>query len=149
MRITRIVVTAAAALAIAGLGALAIPASATSAHADGIRVNAVPADGIRVNVTPADGIRVNAAPADGIRVNAVPADGIRVNAVVPGLIETQEGKREWERLSETERSYILLESAVGRMGTPDEAAGPVLFFCSPLSDYVSGETLIVSGGART
>lgn len=49
MRITRIVVTAAAALAIAGLGALAIPASTTSAHADGIRVNAAPADGIRVN----------------------------------------------------------------------------------------------------
>ena len=37
---------------------------------------------------------------------------------------------------------------LGRLGTPDEAAGAVLFFCSPLSDYVSGEILIVSGGAR-
>jgi 3-oxoacyl-[acyl-carrier protein] reductase len=35
---------------------------------------------------------------------------------------------------------------LGRMGTPDEAAGPVLFFCSPLSDYVTGEVLIASGG---
>jgi len=38
---------------------------------------------------------------------------------------------------------------LGRLGTPEEAAGPVLFFCSPLSDYVSGELLIVSGGARS
>jgi 3-oxoacyl-[acyl-carrier protein] reductase len=38
---------------------------------------------------------------------------------------------------------------LGRLGSPEEAAGPVLFFCSPLSDYVSGEVLIVSGGARS
>jgi 3-oxoacyl-[acyl-carrier protein] reductase len=37
---------------------------------------------------------------------------------------------------------------LGRPGTPEEAAGAVLFFCLPLSDYVSGEILIVSGGAR-
>jgi len=38
---------------------------------------------------------------------------------------------------------------LGRVGTPEEAAGPVLFFCSSLSDYVSGEVLICSGGARS
>jgi len=38
---------------------------------------------------------------------------------------------------------------LGRIGTVEEAAGAVLFFCSPLSDYVSGEILIVSGGARS
>jgi len=37
---------------------------------------------------------------------------------------------------------------LGRLGTPEEAAGPVIFFCSPLSDYVSGEVLICSGGSR-
>jgi len=37
---------------------------------------------------------------------------------------------------------------LGRFGSPKEAAGAVLFFCSPLSDYVSGEVLIVSGGAH-
>jgi 3-oxoacyl-[acyl-carrier protein] reductase len=37
-------------------------------------------------------------------------------------------------------------SAFGRAGTVEEAAGPVLFFCSPLSDFVTGEVLICSGG---
>jgi 3-oxoacyl-[acyl-carrier protein] reductase len=45
----------------------------------------------------------------------------------------------------------LLESLknvcpLGRLGTPEEAAGAVLFFCSPLSDYVTGEVLICGGG---
>jgi 3-oxoacyl-[acyl-carrier protein] reductase len=45
----------------------------------------------------------------------------------------------------------LLESVkakcpLGRAGTPEEAASAVLFFCSPLSDYVTGEVLICSGG---
>ncbi len=35
---------------------------------------------------------------------------------------------------------------LGRLGTPEEAAGAVVFFCSPLSDYVTGEVLICSGG---
>jgi 3-oxoacyl-[acyl-carrier protein] reductase len=35
---------------------------------------------------------------------------------------------------------------LGRLGTPDEAAGAVLFFCSSLSDYVTGEVLIAGGG---
>ncbi len=35
---------------------------------------------------------------------------------------------------------------LGRLGTPYEAAGAVLFFCSPLSDYVTGEVLICGGG---
>jgi 3-oxoacyl-[acyl-carrier protein] reductase len=35
---------------------------------------------------------------------------------------------------------------LGRLGTPEEAASAVLFFCSPLSDYVTGEVLICGGG---
>ena len=45
----------------------------------------------------------------------------------------------------------MLDSAVaacplGRIGSPEEAAGAVLFFCSSLSDYVTGEVLICGGG---
>ena len=35
---------------------------------------------------------------------------------------------------------------LGRLGTPDDAANAVFFFCSPLSDYVTGEVLVCSGG---
>ncbi|MCU0964340.1 MAG: SDR family oxidoreductase [Burkholderiaceae bacterium] len=35
---------------------------------------------------------------------------------------------------------------LGRGGTPDEAAGAVYLFCIPESDYVSGQTLVCSGG---
>ena len=35
---------------------------------------------------------------------------------------------------------------LGRLGTVEEAAGAVFFFCSPLSDYVTGEVLICGGG---
>jgi 3-oxoacyl-[acyl-carrier protein] reductase len=41
---------------------------------------------------------------------------------------------------------IAVTCPLGRIGTPEEAAGAVLFFCSPLSDYVTGEVLICSGG---
>jgi len=41
---------------------------------------------------------------------------------------------------------IAATCPLGRIGTPEEAAGAVLFFCSPLSDYVTGEVLICSGG---
>lgn len=87
---------------------------------------------------------------------------VNVNAVGFGLIDT----RLVQRLdAETSTVDILgrkirfgvqpsvLESVkaacpLGRLGTPEEAAGAVFFFCSPLSDYVTGEVLICSGGLR-
>lgn len=47
------------------------------------------------------------------------------------------------------REAIKTICPLGRTGTPEEAAGPVVFFCSPESDYVSGEVLIVAGGLRS
>ena len=41
---------------------------------------------------------------------------------------------------------IQHQCPLGRFGTVEEAAGPVLFFCSPLSDYITGEVLMCSGG---
>ncbi|HEY1577309.1 MAG TPA: SDR family oxidoreductase [Terracidiphilus sp.] len=86
---------------------------------------------------------------------------INVNAVAFGLIQT----RMTQPLTSGENITVagkeipigvqpaLLDavpsvSPLGRLGTPEEAAGPVLFFCSPLSDYVTGEVLICSGGFR-
>ncbi len=41
---------------------------------------------------------------------------------------------------------VTSASPLGRAGTVEEAAGAVLFFCSPLSDFVTGEVLMCSGG---
>lgn len=85
---------------------------------------------------------------------------VNVNAVGFGLIETrlvqpltgQEAKIEMhghEIRIGVQQSLLDAAKAtcpLGRLGTPDEAASAVLFFCSPLSDYVSGEVLICSGG---
>ncbi len=72
--------------------------------------------------------------------------GVHVNAVVPGLIETRESDRDWEQLSETTKSYILLESAVGRRGTPDEVAAVICFLASDRSSYITGTSIDVNGG---
>ncbi len=85
---------------------------------------------------------------------------VNVNCVGFGLIETrliQPMTAEAEPLHMHGREIkigvqpALLEavktaSPLGRPGTVSEAAGPVLFFCSPLSDFITGEVLMASGG---
>jgi len=85
---------------------------------------------------------------------------VNVNAVGFGLIGTRlvqpitEAGAKMEMHGNEIRLGVqpsLLDSVkstcpLGRVGTPDEAAGAVLFFCSPLSDYVTGEVLICGGG---
>src|SRR5215471_6432973 len=44
------------------------------------------------------------------------------------------------------RQMLPLAISLGRPGTPEEAAGPILFLASPLSNYVSGIVLEVTGG---
>jgi 3-oxoacyl-[acyl-carrier protein] reductase len=41
---------------------------------------------------------------------------------------------------------VIAASPLGRAGTVAEAAGAVLFFCSPMSDFVTGEVLMCAGG---
>ena len=85
---------------------------------------------------------------------------VNVNAVGFGLIETRLTQALDAQGSGMEMhghqirlgvQPAMLESIkhacpLGRLGTTDEAAGAVLFFCSPLSDYVTGEVLICGGG---
>jgi 3-oxoacyl-[acyl-carrier protein] reductase len=44
------------------------------------------------------------------------------------------------------REQVMKLVPLGRLGTPEDAANTVFFFCSPLSDYVTGEVLICGGG---
>jgi len=84
---------------------------------------------------------------------------VTVNAVGFGLIETRltqplgpgakinvKGRDIAVGVPQAVHDSAAASIPLGRPGTPDEAAGPVLFFCSPLSDYVTGETVIASGG---
>ena len=84
---------------------------------------------------------------------------INVNAVGFGLIQTRmtqpltaagefslEGKEIPMGVQPAALDSMVAACPLGRLGTPEEAAGAVLFFCSPLSDYVTGEVLICGGG---
>lgn len=71
--------------------------------------------------------------------------GIRVNCVAPGWVTTEMSAA---ALGNPERGpRIAAGIPVGRAGTPREIAGPVLFLCTPLAGFISGEVLNVNGGA--
>ncbi len=68
---------------------------------------------------------------------------IRVNAVAPGLIETAMT----QQMPEAAREYILKQTALGRPGKPEDVSGVVRFLCSDAAAYMTGQTLVVDGGA--
>ena len=85
---------------------------------------------------------------------------INVNAVAYGFIETRltqakekhetiqrEGKDVELGIPDAMRQMAVNFIPLGRSGTPEEAAGPVLFLASPLSDYVSGAVVLVTGAS--
>jgi 3-oxoacyl-[acyl-carrier protein] reductase len=78
-------------------------------------------------------------------VELAPA-GIRVNSVAPGAVATP---RVVARLGGRESPALPLESRapLGRMGEPDEIAKVAVFLASDLASYVSGQTIVVDGGA--
>lgn len=67
---------------------------------------------------------------------------ITVNAVAPGVVLTQMGGS----IPEAAREQMLQQIPLGRFGTPDEVAHAILFLCSPLADYITGQTIHVNGG---
>ena len=85
---------------------------------------------------------------------------VTVNAVGFGIIETRltqplageaasidvQGRKIAVGVQPKVLEWVKQACPLGRVGTPEDAANAVLFFCSPLSDYVSGEVLICGGG---
>ena len=70
------------------------------------------------------------------------AFGVRVNAIAPGFIDTPMTAA----LPEELRRKAVEESALGRMGSPEDVAAAILFLVSPLSRHVTGQVLRVDGG---
>ncbi|MCX5862406.1 MAG: 3-oxoacyl-[acyl-carrier-protein] reductase [Desulfomonile sp.] len=67
---------------------------------------------------------------------------ILVNSVSPGIISG--GMT--ERLKETQLEIIRNHVPLGRMGQPEDVAAAVLFLCSGMSDYITGQVIRVNGG---
>ena len=67
---------------------------------------------------------------------------IRVNAVAPGVIDTKMNSC----FSESDKKAIIDEIPMGRMGSGYDVANAALFLASNGADYITGQTLNVSGG---
>ena len=67
---------------------------------------------------------------------------ITVNAVAPGVVLTEMGLT----IPEKVRGEMLKEVPLGRFGEPHEIAGAVLFLCSDLASYITGQVIHVNGG---
>ena len=68
---------------------------------------------------------------------------VRINAVGPGATRTH--ALETVLTPEIEQK-MLAHTPIKRLGMPDDIAGAMLYFASPISEWVSGQTLFVNGG---
>ncbi|MCH8686192.1 SDR family NAD(P)-dependent oxidoreductase [Pedomonas mirosovicensis] len=71
--------------------------------------------------------------------------GIRCNSVLPGTILTDINKE--DLADEAKRKYMEGRVPLGRLGQPEDLAGPIVFLASDLAQYVTGAALLVDGGA--
>ena len=72
---------------------------------------------------------------------------IRVNAVRPGLVETEGTHTSGFTSGEFHDQYVA-NAPLGRIGQPGDIATAVAFLASPDAGWITGETLLVSGGHR-
>ncbi|KAH9837220.1 uncharacterized protein C8Q71DRAFT_796608 [Rhodofomes roseus] len=69
---------------------------------------------------------------------------IRANAILPGTIATDINKEDLS--DDAKREAMVKRTCLGRLGQPDDIAGPVVFLGSDLAKYVTGASLLVDGG---
>jgi 3-oxoacyl-[acyl-carrier protein] reductase len=72
----------------------------------------------------------------------VASRGICVNCIAPGFIQTPMT----DDLTDAQKEVIFKQIPMGRLGTPEEIANAAVFLASPMSDYLTGQTLTVDGG---
>ena len=74
--------------------------------------------------------------------DALAPHNVRINAIAPGLIETEMV----HTLSEEEIAGKIAQTPLGRIGVPDDIANLTRFLLSEESSFISGQTLVASGG---
>jgi 3-oxoacyl-[acyl-carrier protein] reductase len=72
-------------------------------------------------------------------------EGIYVNCVAPGWVRTEMSGSTLDDPITSKKVFSAIP--LGRVGTTDEIAGPILFLCTPWAGFVSGEIFNVNGGA--
>lgn len=72
-------------------------------------------------------------------------DNIRVNCVAPGWVDTDMSTSALN--DPVTRKKIFDSIPLGRVGTPEEIAAPILFLCTPQAGFITGEVFNVNGGA--
>jgi 3-oxoacyl-[acyl-carrier protein] reductase len=72
-------------------------------------------------------------------------DHIYVNCVAPGWVDTDMSTGALN--DPPTRARVFGSIPLGRVGTPDEIAGPILFLCTPYAGFITGEIFNVNGGA--
>jgi NAD(P)-dependent dehydrogenase (short-subunit alcohol dehydrogenase family) len=70
---------------------------------------------------------------------------VRVNCIAPGLIKTDFARALWEDPDNLKRSTS--RTPLGRIGTPDEIAGAAVFLASPAGTFMTGQSIVIDGGA--
>jgi 3-oxoacyl-[acyl-carrier protein] reductase len=68
--------------------------------------------------------------------------GVTVNCIAPGLTETKMS----EVFSAQQKQKVVDGIPIGRLAEPEEIANLVLFLCSDMSNYITGETININGG---
>lgn len=74
--------------------------------------------------------------------------GVTANAVAPGFIATDMTAATAERVGVTFKDFkaaVAKETSVGRVGTPEDVAHAVSYFCSEGASFVTGQVLYVAG----
>jgi NAD(P)-dependent dehydrogenase (short-subunit alcohol dehydrogenase family) len=70
---------------------------------------------------------------------------VRVNCIAPGLIRTDFARALWENPDNLK--VYNSRTPLGRIGEPDEIAGVAVFLASPASTFMTGQAIVVDGGA--
>jgi NAD(P)-dependent dehydrogenase (short-subunit alcohol dehydrogenase family) len=72
---------------------------------------------------------------------------VRVNCIAPGLIKTDFAKALWENPQTL--AAVTMHTPLQRIGEPHEIAGAAVFLASPASTFMTGQAIVVDGGATT